>query len=1126
MASLLQEVVSLGSRSRCATPICDSPVGTPGHAWQLVAETDDHVRPRSRCGNQEVLGADDDVQPRVDFLDPDFWCTRPTSECRATRSSRRRSMLGPATGRPKYSFPDGYVHGLLHHPPDDTSVPNLPPRMGTAFERRPPRLFPDSAVPPKFSEPLASCSDDRGDHLLEAKLTRGDGSGIINRVVYDCWIPPTNDRRPPNNCNRSLGRAGPLSSSPCYYEDMQPWYIPEDSDDDTLVFESRFETGNLRRVVQVAANEYDLILQPDINTKRHTQWFFFAIMNVKKKASYKFNIINLAKRDSLYTNGQQPLVHSHRLHQSAGMGWYRAGSSIAYFQNGIRHKGRRYYTLSFTLTCHHGSDLIHVAHCYPYTYTDLQQQLWWMTQEAEARSAVHRRSLCTTLSGNVCDVLTITAPGADPVEYSQRKGVVISARVHPGETNASWMMKGVVDLLAGGTEVAQELRRSFVFKLIPMLNPDGVINGNYRCNLACADLNRVWEDPDPNLYPTIHHYFDMIRKFQEEREVVLMCDLHGHSREMDVFMYGCELKGKDLEGGGDTSGRQGPGMRGGLPGVPSRFQDKLFPLLLHYNTPGIFSFPASVFKVQRSKAGTGRVVGFKTLGLVNSFTLEASFCGSTTGAFAGLHFNTSHLEMMGAALVGTLLDYWNPDRTRVDQLLEELAGVYAGTEASGENEDSTASGGNTECSDSGDETSEADDTAGNSEAASPGGEPMPPAPQDQETMQSTRQVGTWIEADAVGQPHSSGRNLDQSTERLASKSPVQPLSPRSQPAPARGQTMADNVASNGDGNTVKQQGCSMDPYKAFAYGMSPNLATFLRKLGVHDPVAYDEGRPVTVEPGELRQQETARRAEIPLQSLPAVMEPHPPVPLEDVQVPLTRSTMGCKKTSDQLEGEKAGLAVAVAEEGASSAKELNAKSSPCGSLERLGQADSRVAPGDSRDGMMKREKPLGRVKHGKKDSKHGRKKLAGSYGSADILLAQRTRADEALAATLSQGVKSPLEGDRKGLHVLEGEAGRTYIFDPTRYATLLQVERHNTGGFLANSEVTTARGRSSPTNMFPSANSQPEHPHRPSTPLINNIISSSPLLQTKTSSSGSTTTALSPTKMQPRTSVVRFSNLS
>jgi murein tripeptide amidase MpaA len=61
-----------------------------------------------------------------------------------------------------------------------------------------------------------------------------------------------------------------------------------------------------------------------------------------------------------------------------------------------------------------------------------------------------------------------------------KKGVVVSARVHPGESVSSWMMKGVIDFLTGDTIEAQALRRLFIFKIIPMLNPDGVINGNYR----------------------------------------------------------------------------------------------------------------------------------------------------------------------------------------------------------------------------------------------------------------------------------------------------------------------------------------------------------------------------------------------------------------------------------------------------------------------------------------------------------------------------------------------------------------------------------------------------------------------------------------------------------------------
>jgi murein tripeptide amidase MpaA len=56
--------------------------------------------------------------------------------------------------------------------------------------------------------------------------------------------------------------------------------------------------------------------------------------------------------------------------------------------------------------------------------------------------------------------------------------VVLSSRVHPGETGASYMMKGIIDYLTGPNLNAKILRDNFIFKIVPMLNPDGVINGS------------------------------------------------------------------------------------------------------------------------------------------------------------------------------------------------------------------------------------------------------------------------------------------------------------------------------------------------------------------------------------------------------------------------------------------------------------------------------------------------------------------------------------------------------------------------------------------------------------------------------------------------------------------------
>lgn len=65
--------------------------------------------------------------------------------------------------------------------------------------------------------------------------------------------------------------------------------------------------------------------------------------------------------------------------------------------------------------------------------------------------------------------------------YSQaRRSICVSARVHPGETCASWTMHGFLEFICGGSARARILRDNFIFKVVPMLNPDGVINGNYR----------------------------------------------------------------------------------------------------------------------------------------------------------------------------------------------------------------------------------------------------------------------------------------------------------------------------------------------------------------------------------------------------------------------------------------------------------------------------------------------------------------------------------------------------------------------------------------------------------------------------------------------------------------------
>jgi murein tripeptide amidase MpaA len=81
-------------------------------------------------------------------------------------------------------------------------------------------------------------------------------------------------------------------------------------------------------------------------------------------------------------------------------------------------------------------------------------------------------------------MLIVTNFASHPEAIAVRKAIILTSRVHPGETNSSYVMNGVIEFLISDDDKAEFLRNNFVFKLIPMLNPDGVIVGNYRCSLA------------------------------------------------------------------------------------------------------------------------------------------------------------------------------------------------------------------------------------------------------------------------------------------------------------------------------------------------------------------------------------------------------------------------------------------------------------------------------------------------------------------------------------------------------------------------------------------------------------------------------------------------------------------
>ena len=69
------------------------------------------------------------------------------------------------------------------------------------------------------------------------------------------------------------------------------------------------------------------------------------------------------------------------------------------------------------------------------------------------------------------------------------------------------------------------------------------------------------------------------------------------------------------------------------------------------------------------------MVVWKDLGITNSYTLEASFCGSDFGKYSDLHFNTDMLQQIGHRFCESIIEYCMLDAALMKQILDELDNI-------------------------------------------------------------------------------------------------------------------------------------------------------------------------------------------------------------------------------------------------------------------------------------------------------------------------------------------------------------------------------------------------------------------------------------------------------------------
>ncbi|XP_048761406.2 cytosolic carboxypeptidase-like protein 5 isoform X8 [Ostrea edulis] len=315
-----------------------------------------------------------------------------------------------------------------------------------------------------------------------------------------------------------------------------------------LLFTSKFDSGNLARVEKVSKDEeeednvkyygeprpdyeFNVWTHPDCHGTEfengNRSWFYFGIRGWSPNRLIKINIMNLNRQGKLYSQGHCPFTKT----VPGKPRWERTRDRPS-FENV---DGQFILTFTYRFLDVKGA-ITYFAFCYPWSYMEQQERLneydkkFSHCRELNNSSPkdniyYHRELLCHSVDKLRIDLVTVsschgisseTEPRFDHnlfpekdvprcKKFHGKRVFLLSSRVHPGETPASFVFNGFLEfILKENDPRAKSLRRQYVFKFIPILNPDGVQRGHYRTDQRGVNLNRMYLDPSIDLHPSIY----------------------------------------------------------------------------------------------------------------------------------------------------------------------------------------------------------------------------------------------------------------------------------------------------------------------------------------------------------------------------------------------------------------------------------------------------------------------------------------------------------------------------------------------------------------------------------------------------------------------------------------------
>ncbi len=256
-----------------------------------------------------------------------------------------------------------------------------------------------------------------------------------------------------------------------------------------ITITASFDGGSVGEVKQVAPAHLRCGVkgQADQNNRnRQANWYYLRLDSLPRE-QVRIDLVNLAGEYNFRPGALSVTRNSRPVYSYDGERWIHFTDAQVEWDN-----AEPCLTLRFTPE----RPAMWIAHVPPYTKRHLTRLLDDFPRSPNLRREVIGRSV----NSREISLLTVT----DASVPRERKDVVwLMARQHAWEAGTSWIAEGALRFLLSDSPEAAKLRRSVIWKILPMIDPDGVASGAVRFNANGYDVNRNWDAVDERLMPEI-----------------------------------------------------------------------------------------------------------------------------------------------------------------------------------------------------------------------------------------------------------------------------------------------------------------------------------------------------------------------------------------------------------------------------------------------------------------------------------------------------------------------------------------------------------------------------------------------------------------------------------------------